>query len=61
MSQVRALVAELSVLPLEMYYVYAIRSVSHNTRYVGNTDNVEKRIDEYNAGKGREFLDQNLI
>jgi len=36
-----------------MYYVYVIRSVSHNNRYIGNTDNVLKRVKEHNAGKCR--------
>ncbi|MEK7511687.1 MAG: GIY-YIG nuclease family protein [Patescibacteria group bacterium] len=36
-----------------MYFVYVIQSVSHRTRYVGQTVNVVKRIKEHNSGKCR--------
>ena len=36
-----------------MYYVYIIRSLSLNTRYVGSTDNVSGRVEEHNLGKCR--------
>ncbi|MFH1392965.1 MAG: GIY-YIG nuclease family protein [Patescibacteria group bacterium] len=36
-----------------MYYIYVIKSLIHNTRYVGSTDRIEKRISEHNLGKCR--------
>ena len=36
-----------------MCYIYVIRSLSLNTRYVGSTDNVFKRVEEHNLGKCR--------
>ncbi len=36
-----------------MYCVYVIKSQSHNTRYIGSTDNALKRIKEHNLGKCR--------
>ncbi len=36
-----------------MYFVYVIQSLSYKTRYIGNTDDVLKRITEHNNGKCR--------
>ena len=36
-----------------MYFVYVIRSISHQTRYVGHADSVSRRIKEHNDGKCR--------
>jgi len=36
-----------------MYYVYVIKSLVHDTRYIGSTSNVVKRITEHNNGKCR--------
>ena len=36
-----------------MYYIYVIKSESHNNRYVGSTDNVPKRLGEHNTGRCR--------
>ena len=36
-----------------MYYVYILRSVGHNTRYVGSAEDFEKRLTEHNLGKCR--------
>ncbi|OGY98067.1 MAG: hypothetical protein A3A43_03095 [Candidatus Liptonbacteria bacterium RIFCSPLOWO2_01_FULL_56_20] len=36
-----------------MYKVYVIKSVRRHNRYVGSTEDVEKRIAEHNAGKCR--------
>ena len=36
-----------------MYYVYVIKSLVHNTRYVGSADDVGKRVKEHNFGKCR--------
>ena len=33
-----------------MYYVYAIRSITKNWIYIGNTKNVETRFVEHNKG-----------
>ncbi len=32
------------------YYVYVIRSQSANRRYVGQTDDLEQRLERHNAG-----------
>ncbi len=34
-----------------MFYVYVIQSLTHRTRYIGSTDNVQKRIMEHNGGR----------
>ena len=34
-----------------MYFVYVLRSETHNRFYVGMTDNVERRVHEHNNGK----------
>ncbi|HMN48291.1 MAG TPA: GIY-YIG nuclease family protein [Ignavibacteriaceae bacterium] len=36
-----------------MYYVYVLYSKKLEKRYVGSTENVERRIDEHNRGKNR--------
>ena len=36
-----------------MFYVYALRSLTHGSRYIGSADNSEKRLAEHNAGKCR--------
>jgi len=36
-----------------MYKTYVLKSVSHNSRYVGSCEDLEKRINEHNAGKCR--------
>jgi putative endonuclease len=36
-----------------MYYIYVLKSLSHNSRYIGNTNNIEKRLLEHNNGKVR--------
>ena len=36
-----------------MYFVYVLQSISNLTRYVGQTDNVNKRLREHNSGKCR--------
>ncbi len=35
------------------YYVYIIKSKSYGTRYVGSTNNVNKRLQEHNDGRCR--------
>ncbi len=36
-----------------MFYVYAIQSQKDNRIYVGMTGNVDRRINEHNAGKNQ--------
>ena len=36
-----------------MYYVYAIKSLSHNYIYVGLTNNIVRRLEEHNGGKNK--------
>ena len=36
-----------------MYYVYAIKSISHNYIYVGITNNLKRRISDHNRGYNR--------
>jgi len=36
-----------------MYYIYVIKSLAYNTRYVGSTDDIDKRLNEHNLGKCR--------
>ena len=33
------------------YYVYVLKSITHKTRYVGSTDNVDNRLKEHNQGR----------
>ncbi len=34
-----------------MYYVYVLKSIKDGKRYIGFTDNLERRISEHNYGK----------
>jgi len=36
-----------------MFKVYVIKSLSHNTRYVGSCEHLNKRVNEHNDGKCR--------
>jgi putative endonuclease len=38
---------------MKNYKVYVLQSITHKNRYVGQTDNVEKRFLEHNQGKCR--------
>ena len=38
-------------IPNHMYYVYVLKSESHNTRYIGSTADVDTRLKEHNSGK----------
>lgn len=47
-----------------MYTVYIIQSKSSGKRYIGHTDNLEKRLNEHNAGANNAtklFSDWELI
>ena len=35
------------------YYVYVLRSLKNGRRYVGYTNNLERRISEHNCGKSK--------
>ena len=41
------------ILSYNMFWVYAISSISRNYIYVGLTDNLERRIDQHNKGYNR--------
>jgi len=34
-----------------MWYVYVIKSLNSDFRYIGSTSNVDRRLDEHNQGK----------
>ncbi|MCS5491613.1 GIY-YIG nuclease family protein [Algoriphagus limi] len=38
---------------MKEFFVYAIKSLHRNYIYVGMTNNLERRIQEHNSGKGR--------
>jgi putative endonuclease len=41
-----------------MYYVYAIRSILNGRIYIGQTENLEKRIEFHNKGKVKSTKNQ---
>ena len=45
--------AETGAIGRKMYYIYVLWSSKLIKRYVGSTDNVEKRLDEHNRGSNR--------
>jgi len=36
-----------------MFYVYAIKSTTHNRIYVGMSEDIERRLGEHNLGKSK--------
>ena len=34
-----------------MYYTYVLKSLKDGKLYIGSTDNINKRLEEHNAGK----------
>ena len=36
-----------------MHYVYLLRSLEHDEKYIGSTSNLRRRLAEHNAGKSR--------
>ena len=36
-----------------MYYVYILKSLKNNKYYIGQTENLEKRVKEHNKGLSR--------
>jgi putative endonuclease len=38
---------------INMYYVYLIKSISHNWNYIGFTESINRRLIEHNKGNCR--------
>ena len=38
-----------------MYYVYILQSEKNNKLYIGHTNNIERRIEDHNAGYGCKY------
>jgi len=38
-----------------MFHVYILRSLRNGKLYVGHTDNLQRRIEEHNTGRGGRF------
>jgi len=36
-----------------MFYVYVIKSLKNNRNYIGQTNNLKKRIEEHNSGQSK--------
>ncbi len=36
-----------------MYYIYVLKSIQYKTRYVGSTEDIERRLQQHNTGKVR--------
>jgi predicted GIY-YIG superfamily endonuclease len=36
-----------------MYFIYVLQSLTYGTRYIGNAENILKRLKEHNLGKCR--------
>ena len=34
-----------------MYFIYVLKSVNYGTRYVGSTENIDKRLIDHNLGR----------
>ncbi len=42
-----------------MYYVYILQSLKNNKLYIGHTDNIDRRFEEHNTGRGGKYTRQN--
>jgi len=42
-----------------MYYVYILHSLKTSKLYIGHTDNLVRRLEEHNAGRGGKYTRQN--
>ena len=42
-----------------MYYVYILRSLKNNKLYIGQTNNLGRRIEDHNTGCGSKYTRQN--
>lgn len=38
---------------MKFYYVYILKSFSHNFIYIGFTENLKQRFEEHNSGKSK--------
>ncbi len=42
-----------------MYYVYIIQRLKTEKLYIGHTDNLTRRVEEHNSGRGGKYTRQN--
>jgi putative endonuclease len=42
-----------------LYYVYILQSCKNNKLYIGQTNNIERRIEDHNSGLGGKYTRQN--
>ena len=42
-----------------MYYVYILQSLKTSRLYIGHTDDVDRRFEEHNTGRGGKYSRQN--
>ncbi len=42
-----------------MYYVYILQSLKVEKLYIGHTDNLTRRVEEHNTGRGGRYTRQN--
>jgi putative endonuclease len=42
-----------------VYHVYILRSIKNNKLYIGHTNNLDRRIEDHNAGCGSKYTRQN--
>jgi len=42
-----------------VYYVYILQSLKTKKLYIGHTDNIARRLDEHNTGRGGKYTRQN--
>ncbi|MHC4155856.1 MAG: GIY-YIG nuclease family protein [Planctomycetota bacterium] len=41
-----------------MYYVYILQSLKTGRLYIGHTDNLTRRLEEHNSGRGGKYTQQ---
>jgi len=42
-----------------VYYVYVLQSLQKGKLYIGHTDNLIRRVEEHNTGRGGKYTRQN--
>jgi putative endonuclease len=42
-----------------MYYVYILQSLKTSKLYIGHTDDLDRRLEEHNTGRGGQYTRQN--
>ncbi len=42
-----------------VYYVYILQSLKTEKLYIGHTDNLARRLEEHNTGRGGKYTQQN--